>query len=110
VEYAEWAATERDAAFAPEVQPVSSRGGSVTRLTIISPEQGDLYRIPPGVESRYASIALRAAGAARPEDIRWYVDGRHVGGPRWILVPGRHQIRAETGRERADVTIIVEQP
>ncbi|HXW97331.1 MAG TPA: penicillin-binding protein 1C [Gemmatimonadales bacterium] len=110
LEYAEWAATERDAAFAPEVQPVSSRGGSVTRLTIISPEQGDLYRIPPGVESRYASIALRAAGAARPEDIRWYVDGRHVGGPRWILVPGRHQIRAETGRERADVTIIVEQP
>jgi hypothetical protein len=46
---------------------------------------------PPQVSARYASIGLRAEGA-RPS--HWLVDGRAVAGERWILKPGRHEIRA----------------
>jgi membrane carboxypeptidase/penicillin-binding protein PbpC len=78
------------------------------RLVILSPQQDDHYRIPPGVEPRYVSIALRATGAGAP--IRWYVDGRSVATARWMLRPGRHEIRAEAGNTRAAVNITVEGP
>jgi penicillin-binding protein 1C len=80
-----------------------------SRLVITSPQPGDRYSIPPGVERRYASIALRAAGQRAGLPIRWYVDDRPVKAARWVLVPGRHLVRAEAGRDRASVTIVVDE-
>lgn len=106
VEYAEWAAVGAPArpaaARAPDAPPPS--GGP--RFAITSPGDGDHYRVPPGVEGRYATIALRAAGSLRP--VRWYVDDQPVAHPRWPLVPGRHRIRATTGTLSDEVTITVE--
>jgi penicillin-binding protein 1C len=121
-EYAEWRATE--GAEAPgaltalaeryrheEGTPAMGRvrvGGAPSRLTITSPERGDRYRIPPGVDGRYATIALRATGAPAGVLIRWRVDGRVVSGGRWALVPGRHRLRAEAGVLADEVEIEVE--
>lgn len=124
VEYAEWEAVEDqrlggsatrrradpvvdalavDPAHSPIAEPPF-------RLEITSPQQGDHYQIPPGVEARYASVALRAVGPRRGARIQWFVDDRRVVAPRWVLVPGRHEIRAEAGRDRTTVTITVEAP
>ena len=52
--------------------------GAATRAApfrIISPLDGDRYSIPVGVESTYASVALRASGKGA-ERVRWTIDGR----------------------------------
>jgi penicillin-binding protein 1C len=78
-----------------------------TRFRIVSPQDGDRYRVPPGVDPRYSTIALRAAGAAG--DIAWTIDGRPTGEPRFRLAPGTHVIRARAaGGQMAEVRIIVE--
>jgi penicillin-binding protein 1C len=81
---------------------------SDARFRITSPEAGDRYRIPPGVEARYATLGLRAAGG-RGGAVHWQVDGQPVSGVRWPLRAGSHRIRAATdGGERAEVRIEVE--
>ncbi|SRR6266568_1081777 len=95
-EYAEWAATSL-------MQTDSSAGFHIT-----SPQDGDSYGVPVGVDARYATLALRAAGGASELGVRWFVDGRETREPRWRLTPGTHTIRAETPRgERAEVHIEV---
>ena len=76
---------------------------------ILSPQDGDRYTLPVGVDPRYATLALRAAGGpGSGASVRWFVDGRPVAGERWTLAPGRHAIRAETVRgERDEVRIDV---
>jgi hypothetical protein len=75
---------------------------------IVTPEEGDRYEVPPGVQPRYATIALRAGGGTG-HAIRWTVDGHGVPGERWALRPGAHVVRAEAGPgERAEVRIDVE--
>jgi hypothetical protein len=66
---------------------------AVTRFRLVSPLDGDRYAIPTGVEARYATISLRAAGhgAAR---VRWSIDGRPYESERWPLVVGPHIVRA----------------
>ena len=77
-------------------------------LRIVSPLDGDRYEVPPGTDPRYASIALRAVGAA-PGTVRWFIDGVEVSSPRWRLVPGSHTIRAEArSGDRDQVGIVVE--
>ncbi len=110
--YAEWAAvneapaTMGGGAVAPRPGAVARSGPAV--LTITSPQDGDRYRLPPGVDPRYATIPLRATAAGTAGSIRWYVDGARVSGPRWVPAPGRHEITAESGSARAVATITVE--
>jgi penicillin-binding protein 1C len=89
------------------VAPVTA--APATRLTITSPENGDHYRIPPGVEARYATIALRASGTPVGERLRWFVDGRAVPGGRWPIQPGLHRVRAQAGALSDEVEVRVEQ-
>ena len=56
-----------------------------------------MYRVPAGVDPRYATVALRAAGGSARRPVRWLVDGRPYAGPRWVLVPGPHRIKALDG-------------
>jgi len=58
-------------------------------LHLVSPHDGDAYAIPPGVDSHYATLALRAEGAS---PMSWSVDGRPVSTNRWTLVPGVHTV------------------
>jgi hypothetical protein len=72
------------------------------------PTDGDVYHLPPGVEARYATIALRAAGGTG-QPVRWFVDGREQHISRWPLTVGVHQVAAWGGRgSSAQVTIRVE--
>jgi penicillin-binding protein 1C len=95
--YAEWAAAN-DLNQAGD----SARfGGGVAQLAaadsafrIVSPLDGDRYQVPPGVDPRYATIALRAVGAAGDEPVRWFVDGRPAVSTRWQLRSGPHALRA----------------
>jgi len=113
-EYAEWAAqrvaalgeaaaTSAASSLATQPSPDASSPGAIERAAaddrfrILSPRDGDRYEIPPGVEPRYATVALRAAGAP-PAVVRWYVDDQPVAGERWALVSGAHVIRAVTPR------------
>jgi penicillin-binding protein 1C len=107
VQYAEWAGQ----ADAPaDLVPRRTASDSVPAgglLQIISPREGDRYRVPPGVEPRYATLALRAAGGDPGVPVRWSVDGRRMNRARWELVPGAHVVRAERGAERREVRIEV---
>ena len=77
------------------------------RLHILSPRAGDRYRVPPGVDPRYATVALRAAGGDATKPVRWFVDGRPLGRPRWTLATGAHVLRAERAGQREEITVEV---
>jgi len=64
---------------------------SVAGFRIVAPLDGDVYHIPPNVNPRYATIALRAEASG---PVRWLIDGREMRTERWTPVPGRHEIRA----------------
>ncbi|HET8835519.1 MAG TPA: penicillin-binding protein 1C [Gemmatimonadales bacterium] len=79
------------------------------RFRILSPLAGDVYRVPAGVEARYATVALRATGGATGRGLRWYVDGRPHPAARWALAPGRHRIGAvDAAGDSAEVSVTVE--
>ena len=76
---------------------------------ILSPREGDVYRVPAGVVARYATVALRASGGVSGRALRWFVDGRAHAGARWTLARGRHRIRAVDGAgDSAEVVVAVE--
>jgi penicillin-binding protein 1C len=78
------------------------------QFRITSPLDGDRYSIPAGVESRYASIALRASGAGA-ERVQWSIDGKRYERDRWALMPGSHEIRAVSARgDTVRASVIVE--
>jgi hypothetical protein len=120
-EYDEWLATTRrgadgawraaGAVAAEGTRSADSAGAAaVGRFRIVSPKDGDRYRVPPGVDARYATVALRAAGeGANPGRVRWFIDGAATGASRFTLVPGTHVIRAvaPTGAA-AEARIVVE--
>ena len=97
-QFADWASQSRLAAVSGSRSAARSAGDTVaSRFHITSPAGGDVFRFVPGVDPRYATIGLRAAGAPARDEVRWSVDGRAVRGSRLPLLPGRHVIRAETG-------------
>jgi hypothetical protein len=78
------------------------------RLRILSPLDGDRYAIPAGIETRYATISLRAGGPGA-DSVQWSVDGKPFAGGRWPLAPGRHVVRAVSVRgQTAEARIVVE--
>jgi penicillin-binding protein 1C len=85
-EYAEWAAGERG-----RLGAMASLGGDEP-FRILAPRDGDRYEVPVGVDARYATVALHAAGG--DGRVRWFVDGRELPRERWQLMPGPHTIRA----------------
>jgi penicillin-binding protein 1C len=88
-------------------RPVT-RAPQPTRFRITSPLEGDRYSIPVGVESKYASIALRAGGTGA-DDVRWLIDGKPYDRDRWALVPGAHDIRAVSARgDTVRVRVVVD--
>jgi len=95
-EYVEWAVPP------PSVRPPAR----LPAFRILSPQDGDRYRVPPGVPSRYATLPLRASIS---DGVRWYVDGNAVRSSRWPLARGTHVVRAELEPQtRAEVRIEVE--
>jgi penicillin-binding protein 1C len=81
---------------------------STPAFRILSPLNGDRYAVPPGVEARYASIPLRAAGPGA-DRVEWTVDGKAYASERWSLAPGAHIIGAKSTRgETAAVRIVVD--
>jgi penicillin-binding protein 1C len=111
-QYAEWVAQNGlgrpGAPPAPASAHAAALAAASRSLRIVSPLDGDEYEVPPGVDPRYATVALRAAGEPGDDPVRWTVDGRAVESARWELRPGTHTIRAlgASGRSAA-VTIQV---
>jgi penicillin-binding protein 1C len=86
----------------------SAPARTAAQFRITSPLDGDRYSIPVGVESRYASIALRASGAGA-ERVQWSIDGKRYERDRWSLKPGTHEIRAVSARgDTVRASVIVE--
>jgi penicillin-binding protein 1C len=111
VEYAEWLRIEGQTDPGSVITPRRDThpASETTDFRITSPMEGDRYRIPPGVDPRYSTLALQAVGARPDEDVRWSVDGHPMGSGRWMLVRGGHAIRAETSSGRvSEVRITVE--
>ena len=102
--YTEWLATERGSGTRVAGRVAASPVG----FRIVSPLDGDRYSVPPSVDARYSTVALRAAGASGV--VRWSVDGRAFRAERLALVPGSHVIEAEAGGERREVRITVDSP
>ena len=101
-EYAEWAAQQGDVMLAAAgiAHAAPEDGGDDVGYRILSPLDGDVYERPVGVDPRYATIPLAAAGA--DGSVRWSVDGRPLERARWQLEPGTHVIRAEWPDGHAD--------
>ncbi len=97
-EYVEWAEQNGKAAVGEAAAGETAAGeaakGGGGQFQIVSPRSGDRYEIPPGIDSRYATIAFRAATTPADGPVRWFVDGRPVSQPRWALIPGSHVVRA----------------
>jgi penicillin-binding protein 1C len=108
VEFAEWA--EQNGVSTPASRtPTGSTRKSDAGFHIVSPREGDVYRATPGVESRYSTVALRAAGGRAGAAVRWTVDGQPHSPGRWSLRPGRHRFRAVSAAgDSAEVTVRVE--
>ena len=110
-EYVEWAeqngkaAVGEAAAGETAADKTAARGGGA-QFQIVSPRAGDRYQIPPGMDARYATIALRASTMPGDGAIRWFVDGRRVLESRWALQPGSHVIRAVTASGASDEVLI----
>jgi len=105
-EYAEWAAQLQVAAGVARPTPAAA---AAAPFHIVSPVDGDRYRIPPGVPARFATVPLRAAGASGRGRVRWFVDGAPVAVARWPLASGRHVVRAVAGNgQMAEATIEVD--
>ncbi|HUQ84431.1 MAG TPA: penicillin-binding protein 1C [Gemmatimonadaceae bacterium] len=107
--FAAAAARETGGTVGPDAQrrPVRTPTAATAQFRITSPLDGDRYSIPAGVESRYASIALRAGGAGAGP-VQWSIDGKRYERDRWALMPGTHEIRAVSARGdtvRATVTV-----
>ena len=100
--YADWVAAERGAGANVRARISAAPNG----FRIVSPLDGDRYSVPPSVDPRYSTVALRTAGAKGA--VRWIVDGKTVAAPRLTLVPGIHVIRAESGADAREVRIVVE--
>jgi penicillin-binding protein 1C len=108
-EYTEWAAQTGGGFVDRAVDAEPASGASTDGDTggesieppagfrLVSPLDGDVYRMAPGVPADYASIPLRAAGVTGgPGAVRWYVDGKPFDGGRWRLARGTHVVRAVT--------------
>jgi penicillin-binding protein 1C len=78
-----------------------SQDSAAHRFRIASPQDGDRYQLPAGVDARYATIALRADGADAGA-VRWFIDGTPTRAGRMQLIPGTHVIRASTASEASD--------
>ncbi len=101
-EYAEWAESL-------DSRPAEPQETAPAGFRLLSPLTGDVYRVPPGAEARYVTVALRAAGAGTGGAVRWFVDDRPHPAARWELRSGIHRIRAvAAGGEIAEATIRVE--
>ncbi|MGH7519095.1 MAG: penicillin-binding protein 1C [Gemmatimonadales bacterium] len=110
-EYAEWADGQAVGRTGGPMLVRASGAATVgppagaSALGILSPRDGDRYRVPPGVPARYATLPLRASLQGR---VRWYVDGREVTGSRWTLAAGAHLVEARIDTQRAEVRIYVD--
>jgi penicillin-binding protein 1C len=102
-EFAEWATSARSPAVVGPARvemasrvagPRDEHADSVQSFHIVSPTDGDRYSVPPGVEAKYATIPLRAAGPGA-DRVEWIVDGKTYSGARWTLAPGAHVISAK---------------
>ncbi len=112
-EYAEWSMQQGGSptravsltASAP-VRRAAEDSARSPRFRILSPQDGDRYAVPAGVESRYATISLRAIGGRA---VRWSIDGTAYEGERWPLAPGTHVFKAITASgDTAEARIAVE--
>jgi len=70
-------------------------------FAIISPQDGDRYQIPPGMDSRFATIPLRVSGAPADGLVQWTIDGRPITRTRWSLQFGVHRLRAVAASGRS---------
>ena len=106
VEYAEWA---RGGLTSVAERPIAHTADSaITRFRLVSPLDGDRYAVPTGVEARYATISLRAAGHGAGR-VRWSIDGQPYLSERWPLVIGTHVVKATADDgEIAEARIVVE--
>src|SRR5438093_7408678 len=84
----------------------AAAGGGGAQFQIVSARSGDRYEIPPGIDSRYATIALRASTVPGDGTIQWFIDGRRVFESRWVLEPGTHVVRAVTASGASDEVLI----
>jgi penicillin-binding protein 1C len=92
-EYAEWLASQNPAVRVTETRPglASARDTINQAPRIVSPQHGDVFEVPPGIDPRYATIPL----AASTSDVIWRVDGKRFNAARWTLAAGSHTILAE---------------
>jgi penicillin-binding protein 1C len=106
-QYAEWRSQGGDAMLAArgdsalQRSPAPADDAAGQRFHISSPQDGDRYQLPAGVDARYATIALRVEGADASA-VRWFIDGQPTHARRMPLVAGTHIIRASTSRAASD--------
>ena len=97
-EYAEWSSSNSHGALTlsatQTIQAVGKAAGGAGRVRrILSPMDGDVYERPPGVNPRFASVALVASND--DERVLWRVDGKPLPRNRWEIASGAHVIVAE---------------
>ena len=104
--YHEWAEQNGLAREVYAATASSAIDSSQGPFRITSPADGDRYRVPPGVETTYATIALRAVGGPGNGSVRWTVNGEIVPPGRWMLRPGTATFVARALNGEADTVTV----
>lgn len=106
-EYREWEGrlATGNAVTGAGIVEVAGAPVAPSALAITSIRNGDRYRLVPGVDPAYQTVALRAT--KNGDGVRWWVDDVPHHGSRWPLQTGRHRIRVTSGRAAHEVGIEV---
>ena len=84
-------------------------------LSVIFPDDGDVFKIDPILRRPYQKIKLRASVPSAVEKVCWIIDGERVGEVgfpytlEWTLKPGRHLIKVKTEEEESrpvEITVL----
>ncbi|ALM09735.1 MAG TPA: penicillin-binding protein 1C [Candidatus Peribacter riflensis] len=92
----------------------SSAPGSASWIEIISPQPNESYLLDPLIPDAQEQVIFEAHASPAIRTMDWYVDGKKIGAAqapdfriKWQPQPGRHQLTAQSGEERAMLTFEV---
>ncbi len=83
--------------------------GSIEKLTILNPGDGDIFMIDPQVSAASQSVTFRLRADDSTESVRLILDGKTIATEKypyefqWQPTRGEHMLEARTGNEGAGV-------
>lgn len=82
-------------------------------ITIISPQEGEKFRVDPILKREYQKIHFKAIVSDKSETVLWFLDGEKLGETsgehriEWIIQKGSHTLKVRSGENESQVSFSV---